>query len=221
MLENYSPLSVCFRSEQIKPLFDSLVWLLPLILSAANKTRKTCRTVYCDRTYLLPKLMSEVLRGRHNFLFNRPWCIFLTLFCFITLWICLSLLVYRKPSGQSVTRIQKATRQIHGAKNHAPSMLPQWTKCNWEPGPVSLPILVSRDLSHICKVWYELVLATVSQLYTMYIRAISAHFQDRQFRFSKTKWLTHCSLTIHLWSVNDELQAPVFLSPGENVSIIL
>lgn len=145
----------------------------------------------------------EVLRGSHNFLFNKPWCIFVTLFCFITLWIHLNLLVYRKQSGQSATCIQKATRQIHGEKKHAPFLLPQWTKCNWEPGPVSLPTLVSHDFSHLCKVWYELILVTVSQLYTMYIKVIPAHFQDRELRFSKTTWLTHCSLTIHLWSVND------------------
>lgn len=196
-------LPVCFRSEQIKPLSDILVWLLPLFLRTTNKTQKTCRTVYCDCTYLLPKLMSEVLRGSHNFLFNRPWCIFVTLFCFITLWTHLSLLVYRKQSGQSATCIQKATRQIHGEKNHTPFLLPQWTKCNWEPGPVSLPTLVSHDFSHLCKVWYELILVTVSQLYTTYIKVIPAHFQDRELRFSKTTWLTHCSLTIHLWSVND------------------
>lgn len=124
MLENYSPLfAFLFQVWTNQTTFWCFGWLVPLILRAANKSQKGCRTVYCDHIYLPPKLMSQVLGGSHNFLFNRPWCIFLTLICFITLWIQLSLLVYRKQSGQSVTCIQKATWQIHGGKIKAPSLL--------------------------------------------------------------------------------------------------
>lgn len=61
---------------------------------------------------------------------------------------------------------------------------------------------IQLSLSHLCKVWYKLVLATVSQLHTMYTTVISAHFQDNysSVRLNDRPIVT---LAIHLWSTND------------------
>lgn len=121
VLENYSPLFACLFQVWTNQTTFWCFGLASALDPQANKSQTTCRTVYCDHTYLPPKLTSKLLGGSHNFLFNRPWCIFLTLI-FITVWIQLSLLLYRKQSVQSVTCIQKATRQIHGGKNKAPPL---------------------------------------------------------------------------------------------------
>lgn len=70
VLENYSPLFACLFQVWTNQTTFWCFGLASALDPQANKSQTTCRTVYCDHTYLPPKLTSKLLGGSHNFLID-------------------------------------------------------------------------------------------------------------------------------------------------------